>query len=217
MSRYEIILFDLDGTLTDPGQGITNSVAYALSKYGIEVESKEELYKFIGPPLYVSFSTFYGFSEEKAHEAIKFYREYYTKHGINECKLYDGIEELLEVLKKAGKKIALASSKPELFAHRVLENYGILKYFDFVGAASMDEKTRATKEAVLEHTLKSLNVTDRSKVIMIGDRHFDINGAKQFGIDSIGVLFGYGSEQELKEAGATFLAKDTNDIKKILL
>lgn len=217
MSKYEIIFFDLDGTLTDPGQGITNSVAYALSKYGISVENKQELYKFIGPPLIVSFKTFYGFDEEKALEAIAYYREYYAQYGINECKLYDGMKELLQKLKENGKTIALASSKPEAFAHRVLQNYDILKYFDFVGAASMDEKTRATKEAVLEHTISSLGITDRSRVVMIGDRHFDINGAKQFGLDSIGVLFGYGSEKELSEAGATYLAKDTSEIEKILL
>ncbi len=217
MKKYETVLFDLDGTLTDPGEGIANSVAYALNKYGIEVEDKKELYKFIGPPLYVSFSTFYGFSEEKAREAITFYREYYKDKGINECKLYNGIKELLITLKSAGYKLALATSKPEIFAHRVLENYDIHKYFDFIGAATTDEKTRSTKEQVIKYVLSSLNVTDTSKIIMIGDRYFDINGAKAFNLDSVGVTFGYGSYEELKEAGATYIVNTPKEIESILL
>ena len=217
MKKYDIVLFDLDGTLTDPGEGITSSVAYALNKYGIEVKDKRELYKFIGPPLYESFSTFYGFSEEKSREAIEYYREYYREKGINECKLYDGIEELLSNLKKAGYKLSLATSKPDVFAHRVLENYNIHKYFDFIGAATADEKTRSTKEQVIEYVLTSLNVTDNSKVVMIGDRCFDINGAKQFKMDSIGVTFGYGSYNELLECGATYIVDSTKEIEKILL
>ena len=217
MKKYTTVLFDLDGTLTDPGEGIANSVAYALNKYGINVDDKKELYKFIGPPLYESFSSFYGFSEEKAREAITFYREYYKEKGINECKLYDGIKELLQGLKNAGYKISLATSKPEIFAHRVLDNYGIHSYFDFIGAATTDEKTRSTKEQVIEYVLASLNVTDTSKLVMIGDRLFDINGAKQFGIDSIGVTFGYGSYEELEKAGATYIVNTPEEIEKILL
>ena len=217
MKEYKAILFDLDGTLTDPGEGITNSVAYALEKYGIEVEDKKELYKFIGPPLYESFREFYGFSEEKSKEAITYYREYYASYGINENKLYSGIKELLEDLKRAGKVLALATSKPEIFASRVLEDFDILKYFDFVGAATTDEKTRAPKEAVIEYTLENLKIKNREEIIMIGDRHFDINGAKQFNLDSVGVLFGYGSKNELESAGATYLAKDTEEIKKLLI
>ena len=215
--EYDTILFDLDGTLTDPGQGITNSVEYALNKYDIKVENKKDLYKFIGPPLAVSFNTFYGFSEEKAHEAIGYYREYYAEKGINEVELYSGIKELLVALKNAGKKLAVATSKPELFAHRVLENLEIDKYFDFVGGATMDEKTRSTKEQVIEYTLSSLGVTDRGRVLMIGDRCFDINGAKKFELDSIGVLFGYGTKKELLASGATYIAKTTADIEKIII
>lgn len=217
MKNYDTVLFDLDGTLTDPGEGIANSVAYALNKYGIEVKDKKELYKFIGPPLYVSFSTFYGFSEEKSKEAINFYREYYKENGINECKLYGGIRELLESLKNAGYTLALATSKPEIFAHRVLENYDIHSYFDFIGAATTDEKTRSTKEQVIEYVLSGLNITDTSKLIMIGDRYFDINGAKHFGIDSIGVTFGYGSYDELKKANATYIVDTPKEIENILL
>ncbi len=212
---YDVILFDLDGTLTDPGEGITNSVEYALNKYGISVENKKDLYKFIGPPLIESFKEFYGFTQEQAVEAVAYYREYYVQRGINENKLYDGIKELLCALKASGKKIALATSKPEEFAHRVLQSFDIDKYFDFVGGASMDETTRSTKEQVLEYVLE--NVGTENSIIMIGDRHFDINGAKMFNLDSIGVLFGYGSKKELADAGATYLAKTTKEIQKILL
>lgn len=214
--EYDVVLFDLDGTLTNPGQGITNSVEYALNKYGIAVENKKDLYKFIGPPLIDSFKEFYGFSAEKATEAVKYYREYYVEKGIYENELYDGIKELLESLKGSGKKLAVATSKPEEFAHRVLQSFGIDGYFDFIGGASMDEVTRSTKNQVLEYTLENVSPDDLSKVIMIGDRCFDINGANSFGIDSIGVLFGYGSKKELADAGATYLAKTTKDIEKIL-
>ena len=217
MKKYDIILFDLDGTLTDPGEGITNSVAYALKKYGIEVENKKDLLKFIGPPLYDSFRMYYGFSEEKSREAIAFYREYYSVKGIYECKLYDGIPELLKSLRDAGKTVILATSKPDFFAEMVLEHYGILKYFDFVGGASADEKTRGTKEAVIAYIFEELNIQKRENVVMVGDRHYDVNGAKEFSIDSIGVLFGFGDREELETAGATYIAADIDEIKKILL
>ena len=217
MKKYDIILFDLDGTLTDPGEGITNSVAYALEKYGIEVENKKDLLKFIGPPLYDSFRMYYGFSEEKSREAIAFYREYYSVKGIYECKLYDGIPELLMSLKNAGKTVILATSKPDFFAEKVLEHYGIIKYFDFVGGASADEKTRGTKEAVIAYIFEEMKIQKRENVVMIGDRHYDVNGAKEFSIDSIGVLFGFGDREELEAAGATYIAADIDEIKKILL
>ncbi|MBQ4511118.1 MAG: HAD hydrolase-like protein, partial [Clostridia bacterium] len=196
--------------------GIVNSVAYALNKYGIEVEDKKSLYKFIGPPLLVSFSTYYGFNEEKSREAIEFYREYYKVKGINECKLFDGIKELLKSLKKSGYKIALATSKPELFAHIVLQNYDIDKYFDFIGGATIDEKTRYTKEHVLEYVLSNIEEKDRGKILMIGDRCFDINGAKAYGLDSVGVTFGYGTREELEESGATYIVDTPKEIENLL-
>ena len=217
MNKYETVLFDLDGTLTDPGEGIVNSVAYALEKYGIQVNDKKELFKFIGPPLYESFSTFYGFTEEKSREAIKLYREYYLDKGINQCKLYDGIEELLSKLKAAGFKIALATSKPEIFAHRVLENHKIDKYFDFIGGATLDEKTRSTKEQVIEYVLTNVSESNTDKIIMVGDRYFDINGAQAYNLDSVGVVFGYGSYEELKEAGATYIVNSPNEILDLLI
>lgn len=217
MKKYTTVLFDLDGTLTDPGDGIVNSVAYALKKYGIEVEDKKSLYKFIGPPLVVSFSTYYGFTEEKSREAISYYREYYKEKGINECKLFDGIKELLISLKNAGYEIALATSKPEVFAHRVLENYDIQNYFDFIGGATIDETTRYTKEHVIEYVLSNINQKDRTKILMIGDRHFDINGAKAYNLDSMGVTFGYGTYEELNEAGADYIVNSPKEIEEMLI
>ena len=139
MPRYAYCLFDLDGTLTDPGEGITRSVAYALSFFGIEVKDRTALYPFIGPPLVDSFSTFYGFSPEQARQAVGRYREYFSRQGIFENELYPGIKELLEDLKRHGVRILLASSKPELYARKILEHFQLLPFFDFVAAATMDD------------------------------------------------------------------------------
>ncbi len=210
---YDIVLFDLDGTLTDPGEGITNSVVYALNKFNISVTDKTQLYKFIGPPLKDSFMKYYGFSEKDALLAVDYYREYFRDRGIFENRIYDGIPELLESIKKSGCKVVLATSKPEEFARRILEHFNLTQYFNFIGGATMDE-TRSKKADVIDYTLKQLSVTDKSKVVMIGDRHHDIEGAVQNGIDSIGVLFGYGDQTELLNAGATYISKTVSDIKK---
>lgn len=212
---YDIILFDLDGTLTDPGEGITNSVAYALNKYGIKVEEKTQLYNFIGPPLIDSFMKYYNMNYEDGLKAVEYYREYFGIMGIFENTMFDGIPALLEKIKKSGRKIALATSKPEQYAVRILEHFGLTKFFNFVGAATMDE-SRSKKAEVITYTLEKLRVTDKSKVVMIGDRHHDIEGANQNGLDSIGVLFGYGDREELETAGATYIAETINDIIKFL-
>ena len=216
MRKYTTVLFDLDGTLVDSGIGVTNSVAYALNKFGITPPPREELFRFIGPPLTQSFSEFCGFDEEKTTQAIAYYREYYSKQGISECVMYDGILEMIKALKSRGYKIALATSKPEIYARVVVENKGILEYLDYISAASTDEKTRATKEAVVEYALSLCEEKDTSKIVMVGDRHFDINGAKKYGIDSIGVTFGYGSRAELISAGATYTVDASYEILDIL-
>lgn len=172
---YEVILFDLDGTLTDPGVGITNSVAYALKKYGIEVTDKTELYKFIGPPLQESFETYYGFSEEKARTAVEYYREYYRDKGIFENLVYEGIEKLLKTIYDSGKKIIVATSKPEIFANKILEHFHLAKYFTYIAGASMDG-TRTKKDEVISYALKTCYISDFSKVVMIGDREHDVIG-----------------------------------------
>lgn len=208
---YHTILFDLDGTLTDPGEGITNSVAYALEKWNIHVENRTDLYPFIGPPLKDSFMDFYSFSEEQAEQAVACYREYFQDRGIFENVVYEGVEEMLKTLKASGRKIILATSKPEEFAVRILEHFHLAAYFDFIGGASMDG-TRVKKADVISYVLKEGKVTDLSGSVMIGDRKHDILGAAQAGLDSIGVLYGYGDEAELREAGALYLAERVEDI-----
>ncbi|MBR5286145.1 MAG: HAD family hydrolase [Clostridia bacterium] len=210
---YNYILFDLDGTLTDPGRGITNSVAYALNKFGIDVADKTELYKFIGPPLTDSFEKYYGFSSDEAITAVEYYREYFKPKGIYENEIYQGVPEFLKALKENGKTVILATSKPEIFAIEILKYFGIDAYFDFVAGATLD-KTRNKKGDVIAYALESVNVTDKSQCLMIGDRDQDINGAKQNGIDSLGVLYGYGDFEELSNAGATYIAKTVEDIIK---
>lgn len=211
---YNTVLFDLDGTLTNPGRGITNSVAYALNKFGIETEDKKELYKFIGPPLLDSFMKYYGFSEEEAEMAIAYYREYFRDTGIFENEVYDGIPELLEEIRNSGRKIILATSKPEEFAKRILVHFGLDKYFDFAAGATMDS-SRNKKGDVIAYALKESGCSSENAV-MVGDRLHDILGAKENGLDSIGVLFGYGSREELENAGADYIAGTVKDIIKFV-
>ena len=212
---YKLIIFDLDGTLTDPGVGITNSAMYALEKWNIKVAERSELYKFIGPPLRDSFMNFYGFSEEQAKEAIVYYREYFKDKGIFENEVYPGIVELLQQLKASGKKIVLATSKPEEFAIRILKHFDLFDYFDFVGGAYMDG-VRNKKGEVIQYVLESAGITDLSTTVMIGDREHDIIGAKQNGIDSIGVLYGYGSLEELENAGAMHIVEKPDEIAAVI-
>ena len=212
---YDIILFDLDGTLTDPGIGITNSVAHALAHWNIEVADRAELYKFIGPPLSDSFMRYYGFSEEDAIHAIAVYREYFSVKGLYENEVYPGIPELLESLKAQGKTVVLATSKPEKFAVEILRHFGLYDYFDIIAGARMDE-SRNKKADVIAYAISQMKNPDLSRMIMIGDREHDILGAKQIGIDSIGVLYGYGDRAEHEKAGATYIAEKVKDILPML-
>lgn len=209
---YKYVLFDLDGTVTDPKVGITESVAYALKSYGIHVENLDSLCKFIGPPLTESFEVFYGFSKEDAIEAVEKYREYFSVTGIFENKVYEGMEELLSSLKKQGKKILLATSKPEVFAKQILEHFHLASYFDFVGGSELDG-TRTIKAEVIQYVLKQNNINNLEEAIMIGDRKHDIIGAKETGISSIGVLYGYGSKDELVDAGADYVMENVTELK----
>lgn len=213
---YQHILFDLDGTLTDPGIGITNSVMYALKKFQIEVEDRTTLFKFIGPPLKASFEKYYGFSKEESELALQYYREYFKPKGLYENQVYKGVRELLTELKSRNKTLILATSKPEEFAIEILKHFDLYPYFDFVAGATMDS-SRVKKADVILYALQSYGVSDLSSAIMIGDREHDILGAKQVGLDSIGVLYGYGDYEELKGAGATYIAENTEDILKIIL
>lgn len=216
MEKYRYILFDLDGTLTDPMVGITSSVRYALSHFGIAVDNLRSLCPFIGPPLADSFREFYGFSEQEIAVAVEKYREYFAARGIFQNEIYPGIRELLSELKGAGRTIVLATSKPEEFAGRILGHFGIDGYFDFVGAASMDGR-RSAKGDVVRHVLASRGIGPGDGAVMVGDRRYDITGAHDNGIPAVGVLYGYGSREELSEAGADHLARDIGELRGLLL
>ena len=213
---YDTILFDLDGTLTDPGLGITNSVMHALKKWGIEVEDRTSLYRFIGPPLQDSFMQYYGFSKEDAEQSVAYYREYFREKGLFENEVYPGAEAMLADLKAAGKKLAVATSKPEEFAIRILRHFHLDGYFDIIAGATMDS-SRSKKADVIAYCLEQLGEKDLSGVVMVGDREHDIIGAKTVGVDSIGVLVGYGSREELEQAGATCVAETLADVAQIVL
>jgi len=215
-TMYQTILFDLDGTLTDPGLGITNSVMYALKKWGIEVTDRTSLYRFIGPPLQDSFMQYYGFSKEDAEKSVVYYREYFREKGLFENEVYPGAEEMLAALKADGRKLAVATSKPEEFAIKILKHFHLDGYFDVIAGATMDS-SRSKKADVIAYCLETLGVSDLSTVVMVGDREHDIIGAKTVGVDSIGVLVGYGSREELETAGATYVAETLGDVAGTIL
>lgn len=213
--KFNHILFDLDGTLTDPGIGITNSVMYALKKYNIDITDRSKLYKFIGPPLSESFENFYGFSKEQSNAAVGFYREYYKDKGIFENFMYEGIQELLKKLKTNGKVLYVATSKPTVFANQILEHFGLSEYFTDIVGSELDG-TRVKKNEVIQYVIEKNNITDFDKCVMIGDREQDIIGAKTCNIKSIGVLYGYGDQNELENAGANDIVNDIDELAKIL-
>lgn len=225
---YQYVLFDLDGTLTDPKLGITTCVQYALGKMGIEEPNLDKLEPFIGPPLLDSFMQFYGMSKEDAQKSIVNYRERFSTVGLFENEVYPGIPQLLKELKDAGRKIAIASSKPTVFIDRILEHFEIAQYFDVVIGSELDG-TRGKKEEVVEEALKQLlpeemmanlqrnQETTETEVVMIGDRRFDIEGAKLFGIASIGVDYGYAAEGELAAAGADVVVETVDELRKELI
>ena len=213
---FELILFDLDGTLTDPKEGITNCVKYALKSFGIAENDESVLLKFIGPPLYDSFRKIYGFSHEDAIAAVEKYRERFTGIGIYENALFPDTVSVLKELKAAGKKLALATSKPYEFAERVLKNFDIYKYFDYAVGAEFDG-TRGYKDEVINEVLRIYGETDLSKIIIVGDRNTDIIGAKKCKIASCGVRCGYAEEGELESAGADYIFDNLTGFKDFIL
>lgn len=215
----DYVLFDLDGTLTDPKIGITTCVQYALKHFGIEEPNLDKLEPFIGPPLKESFMEFYGFDEKQGEEATQKYRERFQDTGIFENKIYGGIKNLLKQCKKNGAVLGVASSKPEVFVKRILEHFQIAQYFDVVVGSELDGR-RTDKGEVIQEALRRLfkeNDIEYDKVVMVGDRKFDINGARQNGIVSIGVSYGYGDIEELKEAKADFIARTVDELRELLL
>ncbi len=214
--KYKYVLFDLDGTITDPFDGITRSIIYALAKFGISENDDKKLAAFIGPPLVDSFAQYYDFSHGCALAAVGYYREYYAKTGIYECTLYDGIDRLLRELSEQNIKVIMATSKPEIFAKRLMRHFELDGCFNFICGATMDEK-RTNKEEVIRYAIEKAGVSDLADCIMVGDRRFDIEGAKAVGIDSIGVSYGYGSESEINAAAPTYIADSVEKLRKILL
>ena len=215
MKSYSTILFDLDGTLSDSSQGIINSIIYALEKYDVKDYDMPLLRKFLGPPLHESFEKFMGFDKEKSLQAVKLYREYFSSKGLFENEIYGGVSDLLQNLKENGKALIVATSKPQLFTDRIMEHFNLAKYFDFIAGSNMDT-TRSKKAEVIEYALSECNIKDKSKVVMIGDRAEDVIGAQTVGVDSIGVEYGYGTFDELKNAGATYIVKTVDELKDLL-
>ena len=212
---YKYIAFDLDGTLTDPEAGLTSGFAYALTKMGISYGEKKSLRRFIGPPLKAEFQSVYSMNDTEAEECVRLFREYFSVYGWWDNRLYEGVAEMLSGLKSRGKILILATSKPEVFAVKILRLFDILKYFDFVGAASLDS-SRVEKSKVLGYALESVGA-EPEKSILVGDRMYDAEGASLCGIDSLGVFYGHGSEEEILSAGFTYTAKSVSEISEILV
>lgn len=215
----EYLLFDLDGTLTDPKIGITTCVQYALKDFGIDEPDLDKLEPFIGPPLKDSFMQFYNMTEEEAERAIAKYRERFSEIGIFENEVYAGIPEMLQNLQNCGMFLAVASSKPTEFVERILEHFDLRKYFRVVVGSEMDG-TRVEKEEVMMEALRMLfsyKPIQFAKVYMVGDRKFDIEGAKAIGVESVGVSYGYGSKKELKEAQADHIVDSVAQLQELLM
>lgn len=217
---YDYLLFDLDGTLTDPEEGITKCVQYALEHFGIKETDRTKLTGFIGPPLLDSFQEFYGLDKKQALEAVEKYRERFETVGLFENEVYPGIKEMLAALQDEGKVLGVATSKPDVFANRILEHFGLSGYFTVICGASLDHKVRSTKADVIREALQELKITPdeaREKVLMIGDRKHDVIGAREAGIPCIGVEFGYAEPGELKEYGADYIASTVRELQEVFL
>ncbi len=210
--RY--IFFDLDGTLIDPALGITNAIMYALPHFGITVGDRRELYSFIGPPLKEQFKIVFKLTDEQAEEMLRLYRVYYSDKGLFENTVYEGIPTMLSTLQKAGFKLVLATSKPTVFAERILEHYDLRQYFTFVSGCELGG-ARVEKADVIRFALEKLHIQNPAQVCMVGDRSFDVDGARACGIETVGVLYGYGSKEELQ--GAKALVASAEELLEILL
>ena len=209
---YTTFLFDLDGTLTDPKEGIVNSVIYALRKMGIDEQDHNKLLSFIGPPIQHSFANIYGMNEEQVTDTVTYYREYFKTKGMFENHVYEHIPSVLQDLKDTGKRLFVATSKPTVFAKQILEHFQMAHYFEEIVGSNLDG-TRIAKAEIIQHILHTYDGLEKEDVVMVGDREHDMIGARQVGIDSIGVLYGYGSNEELVAAGATHISKDVESLK----
>jgi phosphoglycolate phosphatase len=214
ISNFDTLLFDLDGTLTDSTEGIVKCLEYALERMGYDIP--EDTNKFLGPPLYTSFAEFCGMNEEQVNEAVGIFRERYSTVGLFENRVYDGVPEMLKRLQDGGKRIMVATSKPEVYAMRIFDRFGLSPFFETVGGANING-TRNNKDEVIEYVLEKAGISDRSRVLMIGDRRQDVLGAHKTGLKCMGILWGFGSFEELTEAGADFIAETPEKAANMLL
>lgn len=215
MKHYTHLFLDLDGTLSDSAPGIVRSAQYALEAFGIHVDNLDDLLCFVGPPLEESFQEFYHLTPSQADEAVKVYRRRYEKIGVYENALYPGIPQFLDKARQAGKVLMVATSKPQRMADLVLSHFGIADRFAFVGGR--EDSSRHTKEEVIRYVMKENGLTRTEDIVMIGDRKHDVLGAKAVGLDSVGVLYGYGSRDEFQAAGATYIVDTLKELEELLL
>jgi phosphoglycolate phosphatase len=216
LNMYTTFLFDLDGTLTDPKEGIINAVLYVLEKMGIEEVNISELDSFIGPPIQQSFADRYNMNEIEVERAVFYFREYLKQSGLLENKVYDGIGALLQELKDAGNRLFVATSKPTVFAKQVIEHFQLTSFFEEIVGSNLDG-TRIKKEEIIAHILQTNEELQKEEMVMIGDRKHDVIGANSNGIASIGVLYGYGNENELSDAGAIHIVKDVEELQRFCI
>ncbi len=213
---YRLILFDLDGTLTDPKPGITRAVRHALARYDIAVDDLDTLTPFIGPPLHHSFTRFYGFSDDQAREAVGYYREYFAETGLYENAVYPGIPQMLERLRESGRRLIIATSKPTIYAQRIVEYFQLDRYFTQIVGSNLD-LTRSDKALIIGDILDAYPDVRREEIVMVGDREHDVFGARAHDVDAVGVTYGYGSLAELQAAGATAIAQSVADLANLLM
>lgn len=214
--NYDAVLFDFDGTIADTGEGIFKGVYYVLDAMGIDHPEPEALRYFIGPPLNESFRTLFGLDEEQCVDAIATYREYYSVKGIFELTLYDGMEKLFRQLKERNIKMGISSAKPEVFLKRIVDHLDMVELFDAVTGNDLDY-VHSSKDLIIKRAMELMDLPPDAKVLMVGDRYLDIHGAKEVGIDSAGVLFGYGSQEEFEKAGADYIVGDTEELFEIIV
>lgn len=216
MESKRYVFFDLDGTLTDPAEGITNSVMYALRHFGIEVTDRKELYPFIGPPLSDSYAKYYGFTAEQSEKGVNLFREYFLEKGIFENMPYPGMPELLAELHQLGCKLVVTSSKPQLFVERILDHFDMAKYFHAVCGATMDEKT-SRKPIIIRNALDICLEAGADNTIVVGDHALDVIGAHENGLPACAVLYGYGENDAIEEAKPEYTACSVNDLRMCLV
>ena len=214
MGNYDVVLFDFDGTFADTGEGMFESIQYAVKSLGFDPLDGETLRRFVGPPVFESFMRELGVDAEKADYAVTKYREAYAEIGIFKFRIYEGILDLLRELKENGISVGIASAKPQKFIVRIVAHLGIGEWVDYISSPA-DDKADPSKVKLINQAVSALKA-EKSRVLMVGDRHFDISGANGSGVDSVGVTFGYGSEEELRNAGATFIAHTVSEVRNII-